>query len=141
MHLLKKRPVKKDYPKIISELVERTKPGELIPFNLSSFFSEKPLEVVFKEIDKAMTFFSVYIVMEPLEKSLWEDSRYADKELIQLCSLVEEQARKYWFERNREHLKLIEERMEQLQDSPEYKDMAEGDLRDKVIERNALKSY
>ena len=127
--------MKQDYPEIIAEVVERARPAELIHFNLSSFFSEKPLEVVFSEIDGTMTFFSVYIVMEPLEESLWEDSRYADKKEVQLCSLVEEQARKYWMERNREHLELIDKRMEELRNNPEYKDMKEGDLRDKVIEQ------
>jgi hypothetical protein len=132
---LKKKPVQENYPEIIIELVERATPDELAHFNLSSFFSEKPLEVVFEEIDKTMTFFSVYVVMEHLEESLWEDSRYADKELVQLCSLVEEQARKYWMERNREHLAIIDKRMEELRKDPEYEDMKGGDLRDKVIEQ------
>jgi hypothetical protein len=127
--------VKQDYPEIIAELVERARPAELIHFNLSSFFSEKPLKSFSAKLTETMTFFSVYIVMEPLEESLWEDSRYADKEEVQLCSLVEEQARKYWMERNREHLELIDKRMEELRNNPEYKDMKEGDLRDKVIEQ------
>jgi hypothetical protein len=126
--------VKQNYPEIITELAENAKRGELIHFSLSSFFSEKPLEVVFKEIDKTMTFFSVYVVTEPLEESLWEDGRYADKEDVQLCSLVEEEARKYWMDRNREHLEIIDKRMEELRRNPEYKDMKEGDLRDKVVE-------
>ena len=134
-HFLRKGNVKENYPEIIRELVEKAKADELMHFNLSSFFSEKPLEVVFKEIDKSMTFFSVYVVMEPLEESLWEDGRYADKEEVQLCSEVEEQARKYWMERNRKHLEIIDKRMEELRKNPEYKDMKEGDLRDKVVEQ------
>ena len=51
-----------------------------------------------------------------------------------MCSRVEEKARKYWWDRNRRYLKLIDERMEPLRNDLEYKDMKEGDLRDKVIE-------
>ena len=72
---MKRRNVQEKYPEIITDLVEKAKHGELIHFSLSSFFSEKPLEVALKEMDKTMTFFSVYIAMEPLEERLWEDSR------------------------------------------------------------------
>jgi len=72
--------------------------------------------------------------MEPLEDDLWEDNRYTEKEEVHLCSLVEAEARKYWWDRNREHLKLIDKRVESLKKDPEYKDVKEGDLRDKVIE-------
>ena len=94
------------YPEIIDELIKRAKSGELRSFNLSSFMSDKSLEKVFAEIDRAMKFFSVYIFMERLEDDLWEDDRYTEKEEVLLCSLVEAEARKYWWDRNREHLEL-----------------------------------
>ena len=126
--------MKTEYLEIITELAENTQSDKLRPFSLSSFFSDKPLEEVFQEMDRAMSFFSVYVYMELLEDDLWEDNRYTEKEEVHLCSRVEEEARKYWWDRNREHLKLIDERMESLKNDPEYKDMKEGDLRDKVIE-------
>jgi hypothetical protein len=121
------------HPEIIAELI-KAQADKLRPFSLSSFFSDKPLEEVFQKIDRTMQFFSVYVFMERLEEDLWEDDRYMDKEEVHLCSRVEEEARKYWWERNREHLKLIDERVESLKNDPEYRDMKEGDLRDKVIE-------
>ena len=123
-----------EYPEIITELVENAQSDQLRPFSLSSFFSEKPLEEVFQEMDRAMSYFSVYVYMERLEEDLWEDDQYTEKEDVHLCSRVEEEARKYWWDRNREHLTLIDERMESLKINPEYGDMKEGDLRDKVIE-------
>jgi len=122
------------YPEIIDELIKRTKSGELRSFNLSSFMSDKSLEKVFAEIDRAMKFFSVYIFMERLEDDLWEDDRYTEKEEVLLCSLVEEEARKYWWDRNREHLKLIDERVESLKNDPKYQGMKKGDLIDRVVE-------
>ena len=77
------------YPEIIDELIKRAKSGELRSFNLSSFMSDRSLEKVFAEIDRAMKFFSVYIFMERLEDDLWEDDRYTEKEEVLLCSLVE----------------------------------------------------
>ena len=85
------------------------------------------------EIDKDMKFFSVYIFIERLEDDLLEDDRYTEKEEVHLCSRVETEARKYWWNRNRKHLKLIDERVESLKNSPEYQGMNEWDLRDKVI--------
>ena len=123
-----------EYPEIIKEVTEKAKFDELRHFSLSSFMSDKSLEDVFEKIDRTMQFFSVYIFMELLEDDLWEDERYAEKEEVHLCSRVEEEARKHWWERNREHLKLIDERMESLKIDPEYKGMKEGDLRDKVID-------
>ncbi|MBW1794791.1 MAG: hypothetical protein JRF30_10350 [Deltaproteobacteria bacterium] len=123
-----------EYPEIITELIEKAQSDKLRHFDLSSFMSDKPLEEVFGKIDRTMQFFSVYVFMELLEDDLWEDERYAEKEEVHLCSRVEEEARKHWWDRNREHLKLIDERMESLKIDPEYKDMKEGDLRDKVIE-------
>jgi len=121
-------------PEIIAELIKKAQSDALRPFSLSSFFSDKPLEEVFKRIDRTMRFFSVYVLMELLDEKLWEDDRYTEKQEVHLCSRVEEEARKYWWDRNREHLKLIDERIESLKIHPEYKDMKEGDLRDKVIE-------
>ncbi|MBE9569696.1 MAG: hypothetical protein IMF11_03660, partial [Proteobacteria bacterium] len=123
-----------EYPEIIKELTEKAEPDGLRHFNLSSFMSDKPLKDVFEKMDRAMSFFSVYVFMELLEDDFWEDERYTEKEEVHLCSRVEEEARKYWWERNREHLKLIDERVESLKNDPEYRDMKEGDLRDKVIE-------
>ena len=122
-----------EYPEIITELIKKAQSYELKHFDLSSFMSGKSLEDVFEKIDKTMEFFSVYVFMESLEDDLWEDNRYAEKEKVLLCSRVEEEARKYWWDRNSEHLKLIDERVESLKNDPEYKGMKEGDLRDKVI--------
>jgi hypothetical protein len=123
-----------EYPEIITELIKKAESDEVRHFDLSSFMSGKSLEDVFEKIDKTMKFLSVYVFMEPLEDDLWENSRYAEKEKVLLCSLVEAEARKYWWDRNREHLELIDERVESLKKDPAYKDMKEGDLRDKVIE-------
>lgn len=122
-----------EYPEIITGLINKAKSDELRHFNLSSFMSDTSLEDVFGKIDRNMSFFSVYISMEFLEEDLWEDSRYTDKEEFHLCSLVEAEARKYWWDRNREHLKIIDERLESLKNDPEHKEMKEGDLRDKII--------
>jgi hypothetical protein len=54
---------------------------------------------------------------------------------------VEEEARKYWREGNREHLKLIDERMKSLKNDLEYKNMKEGDLRDKAIKELDQKMF
>ena len=123
-----------EYPEIITEMTKKAQSDGLRPFNLSSFMSGPSLEDVFKKIDKTMNFFSVYVSMDHLEDDLWEDSRYVDKEEVHLCSRVEEEARKYWSDRNRKHLELIDERLESLKNDPEYKDMKEGDLRDKIVD-------
>ena len=123
-----------EYPEIIAELIKKAQSDQLRPFSLSSFFSDKPLKEVFKRIDRTISFFSVYVYMELLDDDLWEDDQYTEKEEAHLCSRVEEEARKYWWDRNREHLKLIDERIESLKNDLEYGDMKEGDLRDKVIE-------
>lgn len=122
-----------EYPEIINELTAKAESDELRHLNLSSFMSDKSMEKVFAEIDKNMKFFSVYIFMERLEDDLWEDERYTEKEEVHLCSRVETEARKYWWNRNRKHLELIDERVESLKNSPKYQGMKEGDLRDKVI--------
>jgi hypothetical protein len=96
--------------------------------------SDRSLEDVFEKIDRAMKFFSVYVNTEHLEDDFLEDERYVKKEEVLLCSRVEEEARRYWWERNREHIRIIDERLESLKKDPEYKDMKEGDLRDKIIE-------
>jgi len=122
------------YPKIITEITERAQHGELRHFALTSFMSGINLHDVYPKIDKTMKFFSVYVLEELLEDDLWEDSRYMDKKEVNLCSLVETEARKYWADRNREHLKLIDEQVELLKNDPEYKGMNDSDLRDKAIE-------
>ena len=121
------------YPEIIAELIRQAKSDEIRHFDPSSFMSGPSLEDVFEKIDKTMTFFSVYVSMEHLEDDLWEDSRYTEKEEVHLCSRVEEGARRYWSDRNREHLKLIDERYETLKKDPKYKDMKEWDLKDRII--------
>jgi hypothetical protein len=123
-----------EYPEIITEMIKKAQSDGLRPFNLSSFMSGPSLEDVFEKIDKTMNFLSVYVSMEHLEDDLWEDNRYADKEEVHLCSRVEEEARKYWSDRNREHLKLIDERYETSKQDPKYKDMKEWDLKDRIIE-------
>ena len=121
------------YPEIINELMAKAESDELRRFYLSSFMSDKSLEYVFEKIEKDMKFFSIYIFMEWLEDDFWEDERYTEKEEVHLCSQVEVEARKYWWNRNREHLKLIDERVKSLKNSPKYQGMKEGDLKDKVI--------
>jgi len=122
-----------EYPEIITELSKKAESDEVRHFSLSSFMPDKSLEYVFEKIDKTMKFFSVYVSREHLDDDLWEDDRYAEKEEAHLCSGVEEEARKYWWERNREHLRLIDERLESLKNHPAYQGMKEGDLRDKII--------
>ena len=122
------------FTEIITELTNKAKSDELRHFNLSSFMSGKSLEDAFKNIDKFIWFFSVYVFMEPIEDDLWEDSRYVEKKEMQLCSLGGEKVRRYWWDRNAEHLKRIDERLEELKADPAYKDMRESDLRDKIIE-------
>jgi len=123
-----------EYPEIVAELIKKAQSDQLRPFSLSSFFSDKALDEVFQEMDRTMKFFSVYIFMELLKDDLWEDERCMDKEEVHLCSRVEEEARKYWWDRNREHLKLIDERVESLKNHPEYQGMKQGDLIDRVVE-------
>ena len=123
-----------EYPEIITEMTKKAESHELRHFDLSSFMSGPSLEDVFEKIEKTMTFFSAYIAMEHLEDELWEDTRYAEKKKVELCSRVEEEARKYWSDRNREHLKLIDERYETLKEDPKYKDMKEWDIKDRIIE-------
>ena len=123
-----------ELPEIITELISKAKLDEIRHFNLSSFMSDKSLEDVFKNIDRSMRFFSVYVFMEAIEDDLWEDSRYVEKEKVRLCSRVDEAVRRYWWDRNTEHLKRIDERLEVLKKGPEYLGMKEYDLRDKIIE-------
>ncbi|MCK4388750.1 MAG: hypothetical protein KAV83_00755 [Desulfobacterales bacterium] len=130
-----------EYPEIIKEVIEKANSDEIRHFDLSSFMSDKSLEDVFEKIDRTMQFFSAYVFMELLEDDLWEDERYAEKEEVHLCSLVEAEARKYWWDRNREHLKLIDKRVEALKGDPEFKDVKEGDIRDKVIKDLDLEVY
>ena len=71
--------------------------------------------------------------MEHLQEELWEDSRYVDKQEVHLCSLVEAEVRRYWWDRNMEHLKRIDELMASYKNDPNYKTMTERELRDKAI--------
>ena len=92
-----------------------------------------PLKGVYDKIDKSMTFFSIYVVMEHLREDLWEDSRYADKEKVHLCSLVAEDVRRYWWDRDTEHLNRIEKLMASYKNDSNYSKMTERELRDKAI--------
>ena len=123
-----------NYPDTIQALIADAETDGLRYLDLSSFMTGPSLKEVYEKIDKTMSFFSVYVYMERLENDLLDDDRYTEKEKVILCSRVEEEARKYWWNRNREHLKLIDERMESLKNEPEYKGIKEGDLRDKIIE-------
>jgi hypothetical protein len=122
-----------EYPEMITEMIKMTESGKLQYFNLSEFMSGPPLDEVFAKIDRTMEFFSVYVDMEHLAEKLWEDERFEVKEEARLCSRLEEEARRYWWDRNTEHLELIDERMEKLKNHPEFSHMKERDLRDKVI--------
>ncbi len=67
------------YPKIIIDLTKAAASEKLRNFDLSSFMTGPPLKEVYDKIDRSMTFFLVYVVMENLKEDLWEDSRYTDK--------------------------------------------------------------
>lgn len=121
------------YPKLIIELTEAAGTDQLRHFDLSSFMTGPPLKEVYEKIDRSMTFFSVYVAMEHLQENLWEDSRYVDKEKVHLCSLVEEEVRRYWWDSNTEHLKRIDELMELYKNDSNYSKMPERELRDKAI--------
>jgi hypothetical protein len=121
------------YPEIIEGLIKQTSENKLRFFNLSEFMSGPSLEEVWTKIDRSMEYFSVYLDMEHLREDLWEDERFVIKEEARLCSRVEEEARRYWWDKNTEHLDLIDKRMQELQNAPEFKEMKEKDLRDKVI--------
>ena len=122
-----------DYPKIIKELTKAAGADKLRPFGLSSFMTGPSLKDVYEKIDRSMRFFSVYVAMEHLQEDLWEDSRYVDKEKVHLCSLVEEEVRRYWWDRNTEHLKRIDELMESFKNDSNCSTMTERELRDKAI--------
>ena len=131
----------KNYPDIIQALIAEAETDRLRYLDLSSFMSGPSLEDVFEKIDKTMRFFSVYVYMEMLENDLWDDDRYVENEKVILCSLVEAEVRKYWWDRNREHIKLIDERVETLKNDPEFKNIKEGDLRDKAIKELDQKMF
>jgi hypothetical protein len=123
-----------NYPDIIRALISEAETDRLRYWDLSSFMTGPSLKEVYEKIDKTMKFFSVYVYMERLENDLWDDDRYVEKEKVILCSRVEEEARKYWWNRSMEHIRLINKRMEFLKNEPEYKDIKENDLKDKIIE-------
>ena len=112
-----------EFPEIITELTGKAKSEELRHFDLSSFMSDKSLEDTFNTLDKSMQFFSVYVDMKHLQEDLWEGSRYVDKQEIHLCSLVEAEVRRYWWDRNTEHLERIDELMASYGNDPNYKTM------------------
>ena len=112
-----------NYPDIIRALIAEAETDRLRYLNLSSFMTGPSLKKVYEKIDKTMRFFTVYVYMERLENDLWDDDRYVEKEKVVLCSRVEEEVRRYWWDRNREHIRLIDERMESLKNEPEYKDI------------------
>ena len=122
-----------NYPDIIRALIAEAETDRLRYFELSFFMTGPSLKEVYGKIDKTMRFFTVYVYMERLEDDLWDNDRYTEKEKVILCSRVEEEVRKYWWDRNREHIKLIDERLDSLKNEPEYKKMKVGDLRDKII--------
>jgi len=122
-----------NHPHIIQALIAEAESDRLRYLDLSSFMTGPPLNEVYEKIDRSMTFFSVYVAMEHLKDDLWEDSRYVDKEKVHLCSLVETEVRKYWRDRNREHLKLIDERVESYKNDSEFKNMKKGDLINKAV--------
>ena len=130
-----------NHPHIIQALIAEAESDRLRYLDLSSFMTGPPLNEVYEKIDRSMTFFSVYVAMEHLKDDLWEDSRYVDKEKVHLCSLVETEVRKYWRDRNREHLKLIDERVESLKIDPEFKSIKQGDIRDKAIKELDQKMF
>lgn len=123
----------KGYPNIIAKLTKAEESNRLRHFDLSSFMEGPPLIEVYEKIDKSMTFFSIYVVMEHLKEDLWEDSRYVDKEKVHLCSLVEEEVRRYWWDNNTEHLNRIEKLMQSYRNDSNYSKMTERELRDKAI--------
>ncbi len=84
-----------NYPQIIQSLITEAKSDRLRYLDLSSFMTSPPLKEVYEKIDRSMTFFSIYVVMEHLKEDLWEESRFVDKEKVHLCSLVEEEVRRY----------------------------------------------
>ena len=122
-----------NYPDIIRALIAEAETDRLRYFELSFFMTGPSLKEVYGKIDKTMRFFTVYVYMERLEDDLWDNDRYTEKEKVILCSRVEEEVRKYWWDRNREHIKLIDERLDSLKNEPEYKKMKVDDLRDKII--------
>lgn len=121
------------YPEIITTLTRTAGTEKLRHFDFSSFMTGPPMEEVYTKIDKTMRFFSVYVIMEHLQEDLWEDSRYADKQEVDLCSLVEEEVRRYWWDRNTEHLKRIDNLMESYKNDSKYSKMSERELRNKAI--------
>ncbi|MBU0991932.1 MAG: hypothetical protein KJ737_05505 [Proteobacteria bacterium] len=122
------------YPEIISEMINSAQSGKLNVFRLSEFMSGPSLEDVYRDFDKSMFFFSVYVYENRLEENLWRDDRFAEKETVRLCSLVEEKTRQYWFGRQNDHLKRIDARMAELRSEMEFRHMKEGELRDKSVD-------
>lgn len=119
--------------KIIKEVINAEKEGNLALWNLSSFMSGPSLFEVYDNIDRSMNFFSVYVVVEPLNENLWSDERFVEKEEVRLCSLIEEKARRYWFDRQHEHFRRIDEQMDVLRKDSQFRGFKDGELRDAAI--------
>lgn len=117
------------------------KAAKLSIFNLSSFMRGPSLSEVYKNIDKAMDFFSVYVVVEPLNENLWSDERYVEKKEVRLCPLIEEKTRRYWFDRQHEHFRRIDEQMDVLKKEPQFSRLKDGELRDSAIKILDQKIY
>lgn len=122
-----------EYPEIIKAIAKAAGSEKLRHFDLSSFMEGPPLEKVFEKIDRSMRFFSVYVAEEHLQEDLWEDFRFVDKEEARLCSRIEEEVRRYWWDRNTEHLERIDELIALYKQDSKYSEMAERELRDKAI--------
>jgi len=114
------------YPEIIREMITKASSDELRMFDYTSF--EQALE----KVDRSICFFSVYVAMEPLEQEFRQNERFVTKREIRINSLVEEKTARYWFNNSEEHFRLIDERMESLKNSPEYKNINEWDINAEV---------
>ena len=121
------------FPPQVKDLIESASSENIRIFSLSSYMEGPSLTKIFENINKDMAFFSIYIDKSQLEDNLWEDSHYVDKEEAHLCSIVEEEVRRYWWNRNREHLERIDASIALYKKDPAFSQMIEGQLRDRAI--------
>ncbi len=115
-----------EYPEIIKEMIAKSNSDELTMLRYGTF------EDALKEVDKSMDFFSVYVKMEDLDREFSRDERFVTISKRQAGSYIEQRISYYWFDRNEEHFRLIDERMASLKSSPEYSHIKEWELRDEV---------
>ena len=121
------------YPEIIREMLTKASSDQLRMFDYTSF------EQAVEKIDRSMYFFSVYVVMEPLDQELRQDERFVTISESNIGSLVRERTARYWFRNSEEHFRLIDERTESLKSSSEYCNIkkwdldAEVELKDRVL--------